>query len=189
MKLIIDTREQLPLDFTSYQYIEIERKSLPYGDYAAEIKDGYRLPIYFERKEKDLFSTLTGEALVRFKKEIARAKEDGSRLILIMCTEYNKLLEGDPNQLPLVCKKALRYGTDEAKKKVKDKMRSNAESKEGTLISLAYDDKYMLPHIFVKDRELMARYIYRTFYIIGCRYLRKKHNVDCLTKKRLNEWL
>ena len=187
MVIIIDTREQCPLDFNEFG-VETRRDCLSFGDYACELKDGTRLPIVFERKEKDLVSTLTGDNLRRFKEEIERARVAKCRLVLICLTDYGKLLAGDPHCLTAGQKRALRYGTPEAKDKVRDTMRSIATSKEGTLLALAYDAKYELPHVFI-ERDLAARYIYRTFYIMGCRYIKEREGYSCMTEKRKEQWV
>lgn len=77
MKVIIDTREQLPLPFTvdvkkGGFVTAIKHEALSVGDYACEFEDGYRPNIFFERKSlPDLFGTMTS-GYVRFKKEYER---------------------------------------------------------------------------------------------------------------------
>jgi ERCC4-type nuclease len=71
MKIIIDTREQLPLSFTGHETI---RRKLDEGDYATEETEH---KIVIERKSlDDLYgSIIKGHA--RFKREILRAREKG----------------------------------------------------------------------------------------------------------------
>ena len=56
LTLLIDTREQRPLKFKEGKiFTEIKSECLPYGDYACEL-DGFRFPLFFERKSLgDLF--------------------------------------------------------------------------------------------------------------------------------------
>jgi ERCC4-type nuclease len=69
MKIICDTREQLPLIFKD---IPLIRKKLDAGDYSIE---GYEDRIAIERKSPiDLFGTL-GKGHERFMKEIERAQQ------------------------------------------------------------------------------------------------------------------
>jgi len=64
------------------------------GDYGVEFNNKYRPPIYFERKSlSDLTGTLTS-GMVRFKKEIERAKEHNLTLILIIECSLTKAIEG-----------------------------------------------------------------------------------------------
>ena len=73
MKIVIDTREQLPLDFRRSKVVEdVLYQTLKTGDYSIE---GYECAIAIERKSpSDLFSTL-GKGHKRFKKELERAQE------------------------------------------------------------------------------------------------------------------
>lgn len=68
MKIIIDTREQLPLEFTGH---ETTRHKLDEGDYATEQTEDY---VVIERKSlDDFYSTITHNH-IRFKSEIIRAR-------------------------------------------------------------------------------------------------------------------
>ena len=50
MIIIVDSREQKPLEF-SHPFIEdVVVEKLEYGDYGCRFTDGYRPKIYFERK-------------------------------------------------------------------------------------------------------------------------------------------
>jgi len=81
MKIIVDTREQHPLEFRQSKLIEgVIKRKLDVGDYSIE---GYEDKIAIERKSAaDLFQTL-GKGHRRFKKELERAKDCDYFLILI----------------------------------------------------------------------------------------------------------
>lgn len=81
MKILVDTREILPLAFKD---VVVERKKLDVGDYMAVLPDGSIPPISFERKSlSDLYGTMT-RGYKRFKREVARAKESNTGLIVIV---------------------------------------------------------------------------------------------------------
>lgn len=84
MKIIIDSREQLPLDFRKSKNLEgVEVKTLKTGDYSIE---GYEDRIAIERKSGiDLFGTLGG-GHKRFKKELERALKFDYFAILVDCS-------------------------------------------------------------------------------------------------------
>jgi len=89
MKILVDTREQLPLIFD----IETEVRKLDVGDYMAEI-DGKVVPISFERKGLgDLFGTMTS-GYDRFKAEMKRAADSKVKLILVIENSMADVLEG-----------------------------------------------------------------------------------------------
>lgn len=73
MKVIVDTREQMPLPFATGGIIsEVRHEALDIADYACEFEDGYQPHIYFERKSLgDLFGTMTN-GYDRFKREYER---------------------------------------------------------------------------------------------------------------------
>ena len=79
MKLIIDTREQAPLDFTPYDCM-VERGSLATGDYSLA---GLEDLVAVERKSlPDLVSCLLGDNRTRFERELARGR--GLDLFLVV---------------------------------------------------------------------------------------------------------
>ena len=84
MKILIDTREQEMLGFEPGLYIDsVERRALPFGDYACEI-NGTVPNVYFERKSiADLWGTLT-TGINRFKAEVQMALEANASLYLII---------------------------------------------------------------------------------------------------------
>ena len=70
MKIITDTREQLPYQFENYQ-VEISTSALMAGDYSLA---GFQDRVAIERKSlDDLIGCLTGKDRSRFEKELARA--------------------------------------------------------------------------------------------------------------------
>lgn len=90
MKIIVDSREQKPLEFKH----EVIRECLPVGDYCVRFDDGTSPKVIFERKSKnDLFGTLS-QGYVRFKCEIERAKEIETKLIIIVEGTLRSVLRG-----------------------------------------------------------------------------------------------
>ena len=139
MKLFVDSREQNPLEFkVGGEVSEIIKTKLPYGDYFGgwEDKSGQFVdffPISFERKGLgDLFGTL-GSGMERFRREIARAKEDGFKLIII--------IEG--------CRREVELGYKHSTK--------SGESVVKTLDTLYV--KHDVDHIFCNDRSDMMKII------------------------------
>jgi len=141
LKIIIDTREQKPLDFP-YGFVSgTLRAKLDVGDYACAFENGYLPKVVFERKSiSDLFGTM-GKGYERFKKEIELAKELDIRLILIVDKPLTTVLKG--------YEKSDILGVSIVKK----------------LFTLWI--KYDLTPVFCKDREESARYIYEFFCAIG----------------------
>ena len=92
--MVQDSREQLELDFSGIEGVEkVEKMALSYGDYTA-IVHGKPCPIVFERKGiSDLFGTMTS-GYDRYKKEMARAKADNVKLILIIEGSYSEVYQG-----------------------------------------------------------------------------------------------
>jgi ERCC4-type nuclease len=98
LTLIIDSREQKPLEFKEGVFDEIVTRGVPTGDYWAEL-DGKELPLCFERKGlNDLFSTMTG-GYQRFKRELQRAEESKLKVVLLiegsMLDVFNGVLYSD----------------------------------------------------------------------------------------------
>lgn len=160
MKLYVDTREQLPLEFEVDGVVtEVIRTKLPYGDYAAgwEDKNGKHIefmPIFFERKSLgDLYGTL-GKGMERFRKELQRANEDGIKLILIVEACLTEVLHGYEHS----------------------KMEGDSIIK--TMMTLWV--KHDVPHILCNDRNDMKRTILEMFSAIGRNFKpqRKSHEGD-----------
>jgi ERCC4-type nuclease len=80
--VIRDTREQKPYDFPNYATID---RKLEFGDYALE---GFENVLPVERKTfADYVATVTAQH-DRFWRELARAREVGARLVVIVEGEY-----------------------------------------------------------------------------------------------------
>ena len=90
MEIIIDTREQKPLEFT----VPTIRECLPCGDYRAKFSDGSLSEVVFERKSiNDLFSTLSS-GYPRFKREIELSHELRISIIIIVEGSLRRILRG-----------------------------------------------------------------------------------------------
>lgn len=82
-KLIVDSREQLPLQFRSGIFDEIVTQGMPFADYWLEI-DGKEIPIMMERKGLgDLFGTM-GSGYERFRVEMEKARKMDCHLMLLI---------------------------------------------------------------------------------------------------------
>jgi len=94
MKILVDTREQAPLEFSHPMITEVRVVKLDVGDYGVMFEDGHIPSVFFERKTiGDLFGTM-GKGYERFKKEMERARESKSRLVLIIEGSYSKIGKG-----------------------------------------------------------------------------------------------
>ena len=89
MRIVVDTREQTPLDFGRYD-CEVVRDSLTTGDYGIA---GLESLAAIERKsEEDLLACLTRER-PRFERELARAR--GMELFAVVAeTTWERLARG-----------------------------------------------------------------------------------------------
>jgi ERCC4-type nuclease len=150
ISIYIDSREQQKLDFSS-EYIEnVTVYKLPVGDYGCKVQ-GERVPIIFERKSlSDLFGTL-GSGMDRFKKEINRAHDQGFKLIIIIETTIDKILEG--------YKKSKMSGLGILR----------------TLFTLKI--KHNIDFICCKNREEMALYISEYFYSYAKNLIKKGSDI------------
>jgi len=143
MKLKIDTREQAPLNFKEGVFAEIVREGLPVGDYWCEV-EGAEIPIVFERKSLgDLFGTMTS-GYARFKREMARARQAGITLVLI--------IEGSMKDVA----KGYQYS----------KFDGNAMLKKLFMLWIRYD---LFP-VFCEDRRTASRFIEETFSAVARNY-------------------
>lgn len=92
-RLLIDSREQKPLVFKEGSFGEVATEGLPFGDYWCEL-DGVQVPLVFERKSlPDLFGTLS-KGYERFKRELARAKENKFTIILVIEDSMREVAKG-----------------------------------------------------------------------------------------------
>lgn len=97
MRVIIDSREQLPLSFkVAGNVSNVVVRALPFGDYLCEYEDGCEMPIWFERKSiADLYGTLTNaDGIRRHKIKIEKAQAVGVQLYLIIDGTLKEVLQG-----------------------------------------------------------------------------------------------
>jgi ERCC4-type nuclease len=93
LDMIIDTREQIPLEFKSSAFDSVSHHALSIGDYAAKLGGDY-IPLRFERKSfGDLFGSMT-HGYSRFKKRIIEAKENNIKLVLIIEGTMRDVVQG-----------------------------------------------------------------------------------------------
>jgi len=143
LRLTIDSREQLPLEFRSNSFDEIITDGLPFGDYWAELH-GVAIPIAFERKSlADLFGTMT-HGYERFKHEMKRAKENNFKLVLLIEESMRTVAKG------------YEYS----------KYDGNSMLKKLAMLYVRHDLEY---HYF-NDRREMARFIEETFNAVKRNY-------------------
>lgn len=96
LTLLIDTREQAPLDFPEVLNCSVRREGLRVGDYSAEYLPGLniKLDTVFERKSiADLFGSYTNNYEAE-KAKIKRAKELNLRFILAIEGTVTEVLRG-----------------------------------------------------------------------------------------------
>ena len=80
MRILIDTREQLPFTFTGYE-VDPEPAALPVGDYSLP---GFEDKAAIERKSlEDLISCLMGSNRDRFERELARGRSYEAFVVVI----------------------------------------------------------------------------------------------------------
>lgn len=147
LTMFVDTREQKPLDFNEPYINSVVSAGMNFGDYGCKVGN-YRVPVVFERKSKaDLWGTLGGNKTKhdRFKRELARAKDAGFKLILIIECLQSDVLKGHSYK----------------------KKGRNIKCKFGGLAMLhklfTMMFKYDMQFVFCKNREEMAKYI-ATYY-------------------------
>ena len=150
-KLIIDTREQDPLEFKPGIFDEIIREGVPIADYWCEL-DGVQLPLVFERKGfGDLFGTMTG-GYPRFKREMKRASENNIKMVLLiegsMKEVYNGYLHSTFTGESMLKKLAMLYV------------------------------RYGLEYHFFNDRREMSRYIEDIFSAVKRNYAKTKKKLS-----------
>ena len=161
IKLLIDTREQKPLEF-DYPYVtETENIKLDVGDYGCQFEDGYEVPVYFDRKSvPDLFGTI-GKGYDRFKREILRAINSNVKLFIIIEGSQTKVLKGPSRATKKIkVKGKTRYIPLTTKEKAK-----RGVSTVKTLNTLWI--RYGVVPIYCVNREDMSRYIYEYYANIG----------------------
>lgn len=163
MKIVVDSRETLPLSFTKCGVIsDVIVSKLEVGDYQAEYSDGSRSKTVFERKSlADLFKTMTSE-YKRFKNEMKRARELNMNLVVIVEATFSEVLEG------------YTHSTWSGASMVK---------KLGTLWF-----KHKLPTLFMNGRDEMKSYITQWFIAEGYSKMRGDSMLSStIEKEQLNE--
>lgn len=164
MVILIDSREQRPLEFNHPYVTSIERIKLNVADYGVRFIDGFIPPVFFERKTiADLTGTL-GKGYKRFKKEIERAKEADVSMFIAIEGCYSKVLKGHSHS-----------------------------SIEGITVIrhlMTLDIKHNVWHRFFRDRSEMAHYITEYFVAVGKEYMRRKKELKrSLTNGIMSSWL
>jgi len=137
ISIVVDTREQTPLEF-SQDYIErTTRTKLEYGDYSAR-HNGRICPMFFERKSlSDLFGTM-GKGNKRFRAEVARCFADGKQMTIIIEKPLESVWRGYK--------------------------RSMLSGKQVTRTLFTLFVKYDINFVFCKNRAEMSLYISEYFY-------------------------
>lgn len=93
MIILIDTREQRPLDFGC----DWKKKTLKFGDYGAMFSDTYQHNVVFERKSiGDLYGSLTF-GYDRFRRMFERAEKAKFKIIIGIEGTKEKVLKGYPH--------------------------------------------------------------------------------------------
>lgn len=133
MKILIDSREQKKLSFKCSNEISC----LNFGDYSCELKDGYVIPIVFERKNlSDLFGSLS-KGYNRFRKCFERSNEAGFKMVIAIEGTKERILKGYSHSQRNGCSIVLQLET--------------------------IKERYGIDHIYFKSRIGMANYIEHFF--------------------------
>ena len=139
-KIYIDTREQLPLEFSC----PTEIKTLSFGDYSFSLSEKIGR-CYIERKSlSDFIGTLSG-GFERFEREIIRAKDAKANLVILIEESLSNALKF--NTLEGIYKKGMKITPEYVFHNVRELIQK-------------YDH---IQFLFVKDREEAAKMIKRLF--------------------------
>lgn len=150
MIILVDTREQAPLEFNHPMITEVRRQKLEVGDYAVLFKDGSVPSVFFERKSiGDLYGTL-GKGYKRFKREIQKVLDKKWTMIIIIEGSLTKVLKG------------YKHSTLEGISIVKK------------LMTLWI--RYGIRPVFCSNREEMSEFITNFFIGVGNEYVLRNHN-------------
>ena len=84
MKILIDTREQLPMSFDNSM-----TQKLDFGDYA--VAGQYYSPTFVDRKSQDDFRSTFGKDIDRFRREMDRCVEFGSYMFVVIESHIDKI--------------------------------------------------------------------------------------------------
>jgi ERCC4-type nuclease len=148
MQLLVDTREQKPLEFNHPYITEVIRVKQTVGDYGCRFSDGTEPPIKIERKSlPDLFNSLSND-YKRFKKEILRSKENKVTLIVAVEASLTKVLKG-----------------------IETSSRCGDEILQ-QMFTLYI--RYNLYFVFCNNRDEMARWVTELFLALGREHIKNK---------------
>lgn len=150
MKIVVDSREQLPLKFSHPFITGVIVKKLDVGDYAVVFEDGHTPPFFFDRKSiADLFGTM-GNGYERFKKCIIRTHNQNAALFIIVEGALFDVLKG--------------Y--------------EHSTIKGTTVVYKLFTlwIKHGVQTVFVNDRKEMSEYITQFFIAVGKRYVELREN-------------
>lgn len=142
MRMIVDTREQKPLDIRPGGTIsEVRVEALPFGDYGAEWETGKQMPVVIERKSiPDLWGTMT-TGYDRFKREMERAREAKFKMVLVIEGSLMDVYDGF------------------------ERSAFKGDSMVKKLFTMWV--KYDLVPVFCTDRREMKRFVIETFEAVG----------------------
>lgn len=91
MRIVVDTREQTPLDFSPFPDCEVERGALATGDYSIK---GLENIVGIERKScSDRLGSLTHDR-ARFERELARLRSFALRAVVVEAS-WMQLAKGE----------------------------------------------------------------------------------------------
>ena len=134
LTIIEDTREQTPLDFSSFHFVEVVRATLKSGDYSIR---GYETQFAIERKSlADLIGTIT-KGHDRFERELERLMSYQFAAVVIEASEI-----------------ALRTGH----------YRSCLSPRSAVGMITAFEVRYRIPFHFCGNRPMAAQRIYELAY-------------------------
>lgn len=96
MRLVVDSREKMPLSFPKTHGVKVEKATLNVGDYGGFYASGEQMPSVVERKSiADLFNSFTSPSKYkREKNKIQRAADLGYRYIIAIESPALRVLEG-----------------------------------------------------------------------------------------------
>ena len=149
-RLIVDSREQLPLTFRATENYDVVTEKLDFGDYGMEI-DGKLVHVFERKGVGDMFSTLTA-GHDRFKKEIARAKEAGIAFNIVVEESYGNIIN----------------------KKFANAFRTKTPGYVLAKIIHTMQLRHGVTFLFFNDRTEMRDYIRNTFNAIITEYQKKQ---------------
>lgn len=140
LKLIVDSREQKPLEFREGIFDKIEVEGMPVADYWCMV-DEREVPLCFERKSLgDLFGTMT-HGYERWKRQMKKAQDFGLQMILLIEGSMRDVGKGYEHS---------QFSGDSMLKKL-------------AMLRVKYDLEYH----FCNDRREMARHIEEMFSAVA----------------------